>query len=298
VYQRDKLPSAVLSEVTDLFTDVASTQDDIPYFCICKALIEILSRSNANAKTHQDKLKEVSAAHQAELERHQTEYAELQQKLDKLSGELKPKKTRVREIQAELIQTQANLDKTVLKLIHKETEVRDIRRALDEEHEAFISLTRKLKELKQHVSKLTEDNTKLKREGLEMRLSVQSTTDNFATALIRLKQIQTSHSSLAEEIRLKDELFQDLNVRAAIAFGDFTPRPSLGDIAAELGVELIGKLSTVDKCDKIFSVVKRKRRLTSKLPIPKLVENPGCELGQAESQSFVSMDRTPPLIFG
>jgi DNA repair exonuclease SbcCD ATPase subunit len=281
LFQRDKLHIALLSEVTDLFTDVASATDDIPYFCICKALIEILNRSKAKAKANQGKFKEVSAAHQAELERHQTELGELHQKLDRLNQQLEPEKTRVMETKAELMQTQANLDKTVLKLIQKETEVREIRRALDEEHETFISLTRKFKELKQQVNKLTEENAKMKTEGLKMRLSVQDTTDNFATALIKLKQIQMSHSSLTEESRLKDELFQDLNVRAAVAFGDYTPRPSLGDIAAELGVELTGKLSTVEKCDKIFSVVRRIRRRTSKLTnLKQLLATQSCEIFQ------------------
>jgi len=279
VYPRAKLHTALLSEVIDRYTDIASEQDDIPYFCICEILLGFLSKKQNEVIALETKLNEVVSQYKNEIEQRQADTTKLKEALDKIHEKQKPELQKLEETRDELIQTRVNFEKTVAKLIQKETELKEARRALNKENETFLNMTRKLKEYKQQINKLTSDNVRLQTDGTQLSLNCQHIGDNFNTALLRLKQTQAANSTLTEELRQRDELLNDLNVRAAVAFGDFTPRPSLCEIGQELGIEYAYKESTVEKCEKILQAVRkvRKRNQRNTIFSRKLVETASTE---------------------
>lgn len=233
------------------------------------------------------KLKDVTAKLQGEIEQYKAVNSKMQDTLNKFHEKQRPELVRCEEMREELIQTRVNLEKNVGKLVQMEKELKEAKRTLHQENDTFLNMTRKLKEYKQHINRLTAENIKLQTDGTQMSLDYQHVGDNFTTALIRLKQTQASNAMLIEEIRQKDELLQDLNIRAAVAFGDFTPRPSLGDIATELGLEYASKDSTVEKCAKILTSVRKLRKRPNRSTIF------GRKMLEAQSAETFSQDFNP-----
>jgi chromosome segregation ATPase len=231
-------------------------------------MLGILNRRHNEIMAQNDKLNQLSVRYQADAEKHRTDQADLKEKFNAIFEKLKPGQDKLEDTQAELKQTQVNLEKTVKILTQKETEVRVARHALDQENEAFTAMSRKLNELRKKVVRLTAENAKLQTEAMQRSLANEQIGDDLSTVLGKLRILQDEYAALTEEMRVKDQLVQDLNVRAAVVFTDLTPRPSLTEISKELRVEQRAKDSTVKKCARILKVL-RSRKHRSKSPLRK-----------------------------
>jgi chromosome segregation ATPase len=247
---------------------VASDYDDVPYFCMCEAMLGILNRRHNEIMAQTDKLNQLSVRYQADTEKHRTDQADLKQKLNAIFEKLRPGQEKLEDTQAELRQTQVILEKTVKILTQKETEVREARHTLDQENEAFIAMSRKHHELRKKMVSLTAENAKLQSEAMQRSLTNEQIGDNLSTVLAKMMILQDEYAALTEELKVKDQIVRDLNVRAAVAFTELTPRPSLIEISRELKFEQRAKDSTVKKCARILKVL-RSRKHRSKSPLRK-----------------------------
>lgn len=280
VYPRYRLNSTVLAELTskytgDVYPDIAATSTAVPYFCIVEVLLGFLAQERHENAILEDKLKNFNKLTDTDLNILRFEKLQVQQTLDQFIEDIKPERARLKAVQDENVKIREDHEKAIVKLAAAEAELGETRRAINKENDNIVSLTYKLKAQKQETQRLVTEVEAAQTDCTNQKLLLQNMSDNLNVALKRLKHSQKQKETLENELMAKDQIMKDLNVRAAVAFDELTPRPSLTDLCTLLDVCIEGKTSTIDKCRKILKAARNIRSKAKRAPSSRRhLENP------------------------